>query len=341
MGLAADSGADPRSYRTVLDRADEAQRRREELLSRIRLLVREKRTQEAEELRKALRPLPWEMVRGCPTLSHTEKGWEAHLPVEREVPVGKAEEQRSAHPGLPVTTVDLGENNLAVAVAWRGRKVLATLFVPGRAHESRRLRRLSAIRRRQRASGRPTKGVRSNKRCWERLTQAEEDTARKTARKIVDFAKAHGSKVIVFEALNRMPSTRRMGWTRRQNLRRSWWMRGRILEFSRYMALWDGILVVRRDPAFTSKACPRCHAYGERFSLRAGGRGPRHTFRCPACGWEGNADLVGALNLKKKWDRRFLPLGALLTAAKEVKKAKTAPAGLGDKGAASWAANAG
>jgi putative transposase len=183
--------------------------------------------------------------------------------------------------------------------------------------------------------------VRSNIRRWARLAHAEEDTARRTARQIVDFAKAHGAKVIVFEALNRMPSARRMGWTRRQNLRRSWWMRGRILEFARSVALWEGMLVVRRDPAFTSKACPRCGSYGERFSQRADGRGPRHTFRCPACGWEGNADLVGALNLKEKWDHRFPPLGPLMQAAKEAKKVKTAPAGLGDKGAASCAANAG
>jgi putative transposase len=264
-----------------------------------------------------------------------------HVPFVRAVPVEKAEDQRKARPGLPVTTVDLGENNLAVAAAWRGKHVIGTLFVRGAAHERRRMRRLAAIRRRQIASGKPPRGVRSNKQRWVRLAQAEEDTARQTARRIVDFAKAHGSRVIVFEALNRMPATRHMGWTRRQNLRRAWWMRGRILEFVRYMALWEGIVVVRRDPAFTSKACPRCGAYGERCSRRRNGRGPRSTFHCPVCGWEGHADLVGALNLKKKWDRTFPPLGPLITAAKEAKQRKTAPAGLGDKGAVGWAANAG
>jgi putative transposase len=132
-----------------------------------------------------------------------------------------------------------------------------------------------------------------------------------------------------------------MGFTRRQNVRRSYWMRGRILEFARYMALWEGILVVCRDPAFTSKACPRCGPYGERFSRRANGRGPHHTFRCPACSREGNADLVGALNLKKKWDRTFAALGPLMAAAREAKKVKTVLAGLADKGAVGCAANAG
>jgi hypothetical protein len=38
----------------------------------------------------------------------------------------------------------------------------------------------------------------------------------------VDFAQAHGSQVIVFEALARMSNPRRIGWMKRWNLRRSY-----------------------------------------------------------------------------------------------------------------------
>jgi IS605 OrfB family transposase len=320
----------PGWHARLMAAGDEARVRVEAVLGRVRDLMRQGRTAEAEAARAELGPLPWEIAAESATLYHRASGWEVHVPVARQVPVRKAEVQRGDNPGVPVTTVDLGVNNLAVAVAWDGSAVTGTLFVPGREHEGRRMRRLVAIRHRQQASGKPTKGVRSNQRRWARLAHAEEDSARQTARQIVDFARERGSKVIVFEALNRIPNRRRMGWTRRQNVRRSWWMRGRILEFVRHMALWDGIVVVRRDPAFTSKACPRCGAYGERFSRRVDGRGPHHTLRCPACRWEGNADLVGALNLKKKWDRTFPALGPLM-AAKEAKKAKTALAGLADK----------
>ncbi|CAB1130047.1 conserved protein of unknown function [Candidatus Hydrogenisulfobacillus filiaventi] len=332
----------PERAAILLARSEETRARIEAGLSAARALEREGRAEEAKTAREQLKPLPWEIAQASVTLYQHPDGWAAHVPFVRTVPVKPAEDQRAAHPGLPVTTVDLGENNLAVAVAWRGRKVIGTLFVRGRAHEGRRLRRLSAIRWRQMASGKPARGVRSNRRRWARLAQAEEDAARQIARRIVRFAKTHGSRVIVLEALNRMPQAQRMGWTRRQNLRRSWWMRGRILSFTRAMALWEGILVVRRDPAFTSKACPHCGAYGERFSRRTGGRGPRHTFRCPACGWEGNADLVGAINLKKKWDRTFPPLGPLMAVAKATKNdTKTAPARVEDKGAVEGAANAG
>jgi putative transposase len=331
----------PERVAPLLAVSEDTHARIEAGLAEARALDREGRTEDAKVARKHLKPLPWEIAQASVTLCRHADGWAAPVPFVRTVPVRKAEDQRRVHPGLPVTTVDLGENHLAVAAAWKGSQVTGTLFVSGSAHEERRMRRLSAIRQRQKASGKPTKGVRANRQRWVRLTHAEADTARQIARRIVDFAKAHGSRVVVFEALHRIPSTRHMGWTRRQNLRRSWWMRGRILAHARAMVLWEGILVVRRDPAFTSKTCPRCGSYGERFSQRADGRGPRHMFRCRVCGWEGHADLVGALNLKRKWDRVFPPLGPLIAAAKEAKPVKTAPAVLGDKGAVGCAANAG
>ena len=55
--------------------------------------------------------------------------------------------------------------------------------------------------------------------------------------------------------------------------------------------------------AGTSHACPHCSHLGERFS--PGGRGYPSRFRCGHCGWTGDANIVAALNLKRKWDRNF------------------------------------
>ena len=257
--------------------SEETRARTEGALAEARELERQGRTRQAKEVRERLRPLPWEIAQESATLYRHPKGWAGHVPFARAVPVRKAEVQRAVNPGLPVTTVDLGENNLAVMAAWRGSKVTGTRFVRGREHEGRRMRRLSAIRLRQRASGKPTRGVRSNTRRWVTLAHVEKDAARKTAREIVDFAKAHGAKAIVFEALNRMPSARRTGWTRRQNLRRSRWTRGRILEFVRHMALWEGILVVRRDPAFTLRPSRETRRQSPRDPPPWHARRPSHT----------------------------------------------------------------
>ncbi len=235
------------------------------------------------------------------TLYHDGTRWRLHVPLSTPIRVKRAKDQLAENPDLPVTTVDLGVNNLAVAAAFDGANVKATLFIPGRQHEQRRLRKLHAIAARQRRTGgRPKRG--SNRRIWRRILDGQEAQAKQAARRIVDFAKAEGSKVIVFEALSRMRAPKRGGFTRRQNLRRSYWMRGKIMLWTRHMALHEGILTVTRDAQFTSQACPRCGHLGARLCEASHHRRRgKDVFRCYACNWSGNADLVGALNLRKKW----------------------------------------
>jgi putative transposase len=203
-----------------------------------------------------------------------------------------------------VTTVDLGVNNLAVAVAFEGAKRKDTLFVSGRQHEERRFRRLHAIAVRQRKTGcRPKRG--SHHSIWRRIRAGKEAVARQTARRMADVAKENGIQVIVFESRSRMGTPRRTGWMTRQNLRRSYWMRGKMMHWVRHMALHEGILVVTRDAQFTSQACPRCGHLGARFCAATHHhRRGKDVFRSYACGWTGNADLVGALNVRLTNRRR-------------------------------------
>ena len=82
--------------------------------------------------------------------------------------------QRGCNPRLRpdrsvlVTPQDPGENNLVVADAWHDNKVASALFASGREHEAR-WGRLRTIRGRQKASGRPTRGIGSSLRHWIRL----------------------------------------------------------------------------------------------------------------------------------------------------------------------------
>jgi hypothetical protein len=138
-------------------------------------------------------------VRASGALFHDGQRWLFHVPLSTPIRVKRARDQLAENPNLPITTVDLGVNNLAVAVAFHGANVQGTRFVPGRRHEQRRFRRLHAIAVRQRKTGgRLQRG--SNRRIWRRLRHGEEAAARQAARRIVDFARKHGSKVIVFEA---------------------------------------------------------------------------------------------------------------------------------------------
>jgi len=308
--------------RALLSVAEAEQARLDEVRAEVRTLRKAGR----EEAANTLLATAGQQQEGIPvmesgTLFHDGKRWRFHVPLATPIQVKRAKDQLAENPDLPVTTVDVGENNLAVAVAFDGAKVKGTLFIPGRQHEQRRFRRLKAIAVRQRKTGcRPKRG--SNQRIWRSVRDGEEDVAKQTARRIVDLAKAHGSKVIVFEALGRMHNPKRTGWMKRQNLRQSYWMRGKIMRWVRHMALHEGILTVTRDAQFTSQACPRCGHLGARFCEAAHHRRRgKDVFRCYACGWSGNADLVGALNLRKKWLRIF-PSIAKLRHEQELREAQ-------------------
>jgi len=119
----------------------------------------------------------------------------------------------------------------------------------------------------------------------------------------VTWAVVGGLQVLVLEHLRAHPPERGLSWRRRTKRKRSYGLRGKVLKRVRHLAACHGIVVVERNPAWTSQACPRCSRLGERFS--PGGRGYGSRFRCEHCGWEGDANIVAALNLKRKWDRTF------------------------------------
>ena len=99
------------------------------------------------------------------------------------------------------------------------------------------------------------------------------------------------------------------------------WLRGQVLRHVRDLALREGILVVERNPAWTSQACPACHHLAERFA--PGGAGYPSRLHCGHCAWSGDANVAAALNLKAKWDRTFrYPTQAERQAAADLRRAR-------------------
>lgn len=72
---------------------------------------------------------------------------------------------------------------------------------------------------------------------------------------------------------------------RSQRRRVNGWAFYQLREFLTYTALQAGIPLVLVDPAYTSQTCHVCGEHG----IRNG-----KSFKCPACGWSGDADLNGA-----------------------------------------------
>ncbi len=181
---------------------------------------------------------------------------------------------------------------------------MSTLGFPPRSRQRRATcsgRRIAWWRRQR--SGRPIKGERSNAGLWRYIAGLDAAVAWRVAAAIVAWAVAAGLQVLVFEHLRPYRPERGLSWSRRTNRKRSYWLRGKVLAHVRHIALCHGILVVERNPAWTSHACPHCSHLGERFS--SDGRGYPGRFRCGHCGWTGDANIVAALNLQRKWQRVF------------------------------------
>jgi len=149
----------------------------------------------------------------------------------------------------------------------------------------------------------PVKGEHSNASLWRYITGLDASVAWRVAAVIAAWAVSAGLQVLVFEHLCPYRPARDRSWSQRTNRKRADWLRGKVLAHVRHLALCHGILVVERNPAWTSPACPHCSHLGERFS--PDGRGDPSRFRCGHCGWTGDANIVAALNLKRKWDRTF------------------------------------
>lgn len=285
----------------------------------------------------------WEI--GSPQLvnhSKTNKtdNWWLHFPIERKVTSpGKVEKQVKANPELRVCSVDLNINEaLAVCtVVTADGKVHASRFIRGgKALQRRRKRLLGRIARNRSRTGIIQQGIQDNKALWRRIRNLDEATAQKSSRWIVDFAASNGASVVVFEHLANVGPQRdsngKRRYSRRGNEKRSYWLRGKIFNFSKYKA-WIGgdkeqtddgntatsataILTSRVNPRNTSKECHCCGNLVARYNTNTGFTVAETTgepsyrpgaplFHCPVCQAKGNADHNAARNIGKRLFSRY------------------------------------
>jgi predicted RNA-binding Zn-ribbon protein involved in translation (DUF1610 family) len=253
--------------------------------------------------REDLRPTLGVAVAASPTLVVRSGRVGLHLPFQTAVEVVPAEAGRQAGLHRRVLTVDTNTHNVTCA-AWDGDRLI----------EVRKLSFSAVVAAREKAVGKAiakaaqsrhrSRGQRHGATLWDHIANQGETCARQAASWICAMAAEHGCTVVIFEHL-RTYRPQRGTRSARSNRRRSYWLRGRIRRYSAQKAIAQSILTVERNPAWTSRCCPRCGSLGERFS--ASRKNPAHQARfvCPGCGWQGDAEVVAAFNLKKKWDRSF------------------------------------
>jgi putative transposase len=196
-------------------------------------------------------------------------------------------------PALPPTTivvgVDLGLGRPAVTSA---RQFLGEKYWKEQERRTfRMIRKLQA------------KGSRSAKRHLKKLSgkqfRRRRDHDHILSKRLVQ--KTPPGATIVLENLKNIRDTSKLGRgkkdsPKRDNKRRLHsWSFAQLYSFVEYKAQARGIRVVKIDPRHTSQTCSRC-GHQARNNRRS-----QSVFHCRSCGYQLNADLNAALNIREKY----------------------------------------
>ena len=240
-----------------------------------------------------------------PMLVRKKHGFELHVPMVQE---SRCDLQKATvlaqDPSLKICAVDQGINNHAVCTIQNAKgRVLASLFFSGAEDNHLRKLLLEKVARLQRETRIIPEGETFAADLWRKIRNMDDDIAHQVSRRIVNFAKAHGAKVIVFEHLGSF-SPAKGTRSRRQNLKFLYWLRGRIFRFAQYKALHEGVVVVRVNPKNTSRQCPYCGCL-EITRYTFGRENSTKLARCGSCEIDGiNADWLATLNIGQKFQKK-------------------------------------
>ncbi len=183
-----------------------------------------------------------------------------------------------------VLALDTNEDSLDGVAAVRGRSVLLTVNLGGirniQTLHFRRRRRMARKKRNDRRVMRSLlakDGSREHNRIETRL--------HRVTKALVVAARASQSAI----AMEDLRLLRSQGKTRGMNRRISSWPRGELHRQIEYKAALAGVLVIKVNPAWTSKTCPVC---GARRRDRVG-----QDFVCLMCDWEMDRQHNAACNI--------------------------------------------
>ena len=247
---------------------------------------------------------------GSPSLIRKGATWWIHTPLEKSFPCPTKIVNQMTHTSTAICAVDLNiGNNVAVCTIQTVEgTILATRFLKGgnRIHGFRK-QQLGRIARNRSCTGMMAEGEQDNKARWERLRHVDEALAHRLSTRIVQFAQTHGTSILVFEHLSNLKPEKGR-YSRRGNMKRAYWMKGRIFHYARYKAWNEGILTSRVNPRNTSRECARCHAPILRYAQGM----PQEGYTvgtpfmvCPACGKRDNADRNASLVIGQRLLKRY------------------------------------
>jgi IS605 OrfB family transposase len=110
------------------------------------------------------------------------------------------------------------------------------------------------------------------------------------SKKVIESAKTNNAAIAIEDLTGIRERTNQQPRDKTERRRANSWAFYQLRLFLEYKAVKAGIDLVAVPPAYTSQTCHACNHIG----LRSGKR-----FQCGNCGWHGDADLNGAINISK------------------------------------------
>jgi len=114
------------------------------------------------------------------------------------------------------------------------------------------------------------------------------------SRTIIDRAKSSNAAIAIEDLTGIRDRTNKQPRNKTERRRSNSWAFYQLRLFLEYKAVQAGIQLVKVNPAYTSQMCHNCnHIHPVKGSSYRSGK----SFKCRHCGWTGDADLNGAMNI--------------------------------------------
>ncbi|WP_201378711.1 zinc ribbon domain-containing protein [Ktedonobacter sp. SOSP1-85] len=256
------------------------------------------------------RDIPEGYALGSPQLVRKGNRWWLHTPIEKtlEAPAKVVEQIASKETRLCAVDVNLDQHVAVCTVQTVEGTILATSFIGnGTAVSGFRKRLLGRIAHNRSQTGIIAEGEQDNADLWRKIRHVDEHIAHQVSARIVQFAIEQQASILVFEHLGNLRPEKGT-YSRRSNLKRAYWMKGRIFTYAKYKA-WNasGLITCRVNPRNTSRECHRCHAlvirYNEGEPVEGYTPGAALCL-CPQCQMRTHADRNASLRIEQRLRER-------------------------------------
>jgi putative transposase len=193
-------------------------------------------------------------------------------------------------PGDVAAAADLGEvHPAAVTDGKEGMVFSARALRSLSQYTNKRLAEIqSVLSKKEKHSRRYQRLVARKSRFLAKQKRKRTDIEHKVSRSVVDYAVESGVGTLVIGDVR--DAADGVDYSKKSNQKISNWSHGKVRGYLEYKAVAAGIQTMLVNEAYTSKTCPNPNCL---HKIKPRGR----VYRCPACGFVGHRDIVGASNI--------------------------------------------